>query len=209
MLASCRSATKNIAVGLLNRAMVAISLEMDGRARTPPRGRAINGEISSRAVGRALEASAGSPCCAEWPRAARLFGAAERNRHSPGFAAIPPTGRSSPRVASAPEENSAAFAAAEAEGRALDYDAAITETRAAQGFPASYGSWCRAVHHRRIGIARLCRSQGGSWRRCSCRCSRPSSRPSCSCCRRGSRELVVLGRTRSRSRPNFTAAMAT
>jgi len=80
-----------------------------------------------------LEASCGLAVLhGEWPRAARLFGAAEAQSALTGLHRDPADEAFlAPRVASARKKTkAAAFAAAEAEGRALGYEAAITETRA-------------------------------------------------------------------------------
>jgi non-specific serine/threonine protein kinase len=126
---------ENIAIGLLNRAMVAISRNSTASARDLLlEVYAINDEISSRAVGLSiLEASCGLAVLREeWPRAARLFGAAEAQSALTGLHRDPADEAFlAPRVASARKKTkAAAFDAAEADGRALDYEAAITETRA-------------------------------------------------------------------------------
>jgi non-specific serine/threonine protein kinase len=142
MLASMREIgdKENIAIGLLNRAMVAISRNSVASARDLLlEVYAINDEISSRAVGQSiLEASCGLAVLREeWPRAARLFGAAEAQSALTGLHRDPADEAFlAPRVAGARKKTkAAAFAAAEAEGRALDYEAAITETRAWLGTP--------------------------------------------------------------------------
>jgi hypothetical protein len=141
MLASMREIgdKENIAIGLLNRAMVAISRNRSRSARDLLLEVSGNDEISSRAVGQSiLEASCGLAVLREeWPRAARLFGAAEAQSALTGLHRDPADEAFlAPRVAGARKKTkAAAFAAAEAEGRALDYEAAITETRAWLGTP--------------------------------------------------------------------------
>jgi hypothetical protein len=126
---------ENVAIGLLNRAMVAIERNSIAPAREIlMEVCAINEEIASRAVGQSLlEASCGLAVLREdWPRAARLFGAAEAQSALTGLHRDPADEAFlAPRVATARKKMKAAdFSAAEAEGRALDYDAAMAETRA-------------------------------------------------------------------------------
>jgi tetratricopeptide (TPR) repeat protein len=125
---------ENIAIGLLNRAMVAISRDSVAAARDILlEVYAVNDEIASRAVGQSiLEASCGLAVLREdWARAARLFGAAEAQSTLTGLHRDPADEAFlAPRVAATRKKTkAAAFAAAETEGRALDYDAAIAETR--------------------------------------------------------------------------------
>ncbi|MBC8023613.1 MAG: tetratricopeptide repeat protein, partial [Burkholderiales bacterium] len=126
---------ENIAIGLLNRAMVAISRHSAFAASTLLlEALAINDEIASKAVGQSvLEASSGLAALRqEWPRAARLYGAAEAQSALTGLHRDPADEAFlAPRVATARGAMGAdAFANAEAPGRALGYDEAIAETRA-------------------------------------------------------------------------------
>jgi tetratricopeptide (TPR) repeat protein len=126
---------ENIAIGLLNRAMVAISRSSVASARDLLLEiLAINDEIASRAVGQSvLEASCGLAALGkDWQRAARLYGAAEAQSASTGLHRDPADEAFlAPRVKAARDAlGAAAFASAEAQGRALGYEGAIAETRA-------------------------------------------------------------------------------
>ena len=131
---------ENIAIGLLNRAMIAIERGSDAAARELLlEVVAINEEIASRPVGQSvLEASCGLAALRkDWRRAARLYGAAETQSALTGLHRDPADEAFlAPRVARARGTIDAAFAAAEAEGRALGYEAAIAETRAWLGSAA-------------------------------------------------------------------------
>jgi hypothetical protein len=125
---------ENIAIGLLNRAMVAISRHSSRAAGALLlEVLAINDEIQSRAVGQSvLEASCGLAALEQdWARATRLFGAAEAQSALTGLHRDPADEAFvAPRVASARKAMGASFEAAEAGGRALGYANAIAETRA-------------------------------------------------------------------------------
>jgi hypothetical protein len=126
---------ENIAIGLLNRAMVAITRRLAPAARALLlEVLAINDEIASKAVGQSvLEASCGlATIGGDWPRAARLYGAAEAQSQSTGLHRDPADEAFlAPRVKQAREAmGGAAFAQSEAAGRALGYAGAIAETRA-------------------------------------------------------------------------------
>ncbi len=126
---------ETIAIGLLNRAMVAISRRSAGTARALLLVvLAINVEIASRAVGQSvLEASCGLAALSQdWPRAARLCGAAEALSAMTGLHRDPADEAFlAPRVASVREAMGApSFGEAEAAGRAPGYAEAIAETRA-------------------------------------------------------------------------------
>jgi predicted ATPase/class 3 adenylate cyclase len=123
------------AVGLLNLAMVHTS-----RASTDRAGKllvdvlAIAERIGSRPAGQsAIEVSAGlAASCEDWVNAARFFGAAEAQMESTGIHRDPADDAFlKPLVARARSAVSAAeFAAADSAGRALSYDAVISEVRA-------------------------------------------------------------------------------
>jgi len=125
----------NIAVNLLNIAMVAIGRGMGERARTMLiEAFAIAGEIGWTTTGRdALDVAAGFAASREeWERAARLYGAADELLTQTGM------GRQSadeafvmPLVAKVRAAlGDAAFAKVESAGRALSYEEATAEARA-------------------------------------------------------------------------------
>ncbi len=125
----------NIAVNLLNLAMVAIGRGMGDRARTMlVEAFEIADRIGWQTTGRdALDVAAGlAAFLEEWERAARLYGAAEELLTQTGM------GRQSadeaflmPLVAKTRAAlGDAAFAEAEAAGRALSYEEATAEARA-------------------------------------------------------------------------------
>ena len=124
-----------VAVGLLNLAMVSIARGVATRAREMLLDvHAIVEEIGSRPAGQSvLEVSAGlAAMCEDWVRAAKYFGAAEAQavqtglRRDPADEAFLAAMITRARAALAADS----FAAAESEGRALPYEAALADTRA-------------------------------------------------------------------------------
>ena len=124
-----------IAIALLNLAMVSIARGFGDR--TPAmllEVSAIVDEIGSKPLGQSvLEVCAGlGAFCEEWERAACFYGAAEVQTERTGLHRDPADEAFlAPLIARAREAlGAAAFAAAEATGRALDYEQATLETRA-------------------------------------------------------------------------------
>ena len=125
---------ESTAIGLLNRAMIAVS-------REAPRDAAsmlleiddMNRDIGSKAVAQSiLEASCGlAVLCGDWTRAARCYGAAESLSSQTGIHRDPADHAFlEPRVARARTALDAReFEAAESQGRALGHDAAVAEAR--------------------------------------------------------------------------------
>ncbi len=125
---------ESIAIGLLNLAMVAIGRRAADRVRPKLlEVLAIVEEIGSKPAGvSALEVSAGFAALAnECEQAARFFGAAEAQLEQTGLHRDPADEAFlAPLIATARDAlGPTAFAAAEAPGRALSYDQAITEAR--------------------------------------------------------------------------------
>ncbi len=126
---------QSIAIALLNLAMVSIARGYGDRARAMLlEASAIVDEIGSRPLGQSvLEVCAGlSAFDREWERAARLFGAVEAQAEETGLHRDPADEAFlAPLVDRARQAlGPAAFAVAEAAGRALGYDAAMAEARA-------------------------------------------------------------------------------
>jgi tetratricopeptide (TPR) repeat protein len=126
---------ESIAIGLLNLAMVAIGRGAGDRAREMLQDAlAIAEEIGSKRESQSvLEISAGLAGLREdWPQAARFFGAAEVQAAETGLHRDPADEAFlAPWVAKAREAlGPAAFAAAEAEGRARSFIEANAEARA-------------------------------------------------------------------------------
>ncbi|MBK9114645.1 MAG: tetratricopeptide repeat protein [Betaproteobacteria bacterium] len=136
-LQTCRELgdRESVAVGLLNLAMVAIVRGDTRRAQEHMlQGMAIAREIGSRPAGQsAIEASAGlAAVAAEWPRAARLYGAAEAQARKTGLcrdaadeAFLRPL-IAGARAALGPDR----FAVAEREGWSLSLEEALDEAGA-------------------------------------------------------------------------------
>ena len=124
---------ESIAIGLLNRAMIAVSREAPGDAAAMLLDiESMNRDLASKAVAQSiLEASCGlAALCREWPRAARWYGAAESLSQQTGIHRDPADHAFlQPRVASAREALAGEFAPAEAQGRAIGPDAAVAEAR--------------------------------------------------------------------------------
>jgi predicted ATPase/class 3 adenylate cyclase len=125
----------NVAIGLLNLAMTAIARGAPGRAR-PMLAETVDIalELGVKPIGQsALEVCAGlAASCGERLAAAAFFGAAEAHAALTGLSRDPADEAFlAPRIAAARVATDAsAFAAAEAGGRALGYDAAIVRARA-------------------------------------------------------------------------------
>jgi tetratricopeptide (TPR) repeat protein len=124
-----------IAAELLNLARVSITRGSEGRARrTLLEAFSINAEIGSKYLGPwLLEVSAGlAASLQEWEHAARFYAAAETQLQESGSHREPADAAFlAPLIAATREaRGEAAFAAAEAGGRALSYDEAIAEARA-------------------------------------------------------------------------------
>ena len=124
-----------IAIALLNLAMVSIGRGSGDRAGSMLlEVQAIAVELGWRPAGQSvLEVCAGLAASrAEWEQAARFFGAAEAQTGKTGLHRDPADDAFlTPLVAQAREAlGSAAFAAADAAGRALSYDAAMAAARA-------------------------------------------------------------------------------
>jgi tetratricopeptide (TPR) repeat protein len=124
----------NVASGLLNFAMVSIGRGSAGRARgLLLEALSIAEEIGSKRVGQGvLEATSGLAAFAEeWEPAARFFGAADALREQMGLHRDPADEAFlSPLIARAQGALGApAFAAAEAQGRALSYEDACAQAR--------------------------------------------------------------------------------
>ena len=129
-----QGAGTNIAVNLLNIAMVAIGRGAGERARDILlEALTIAGKIRSKSTGRAaLDVAAGlAALSGDWARAARIFGAAQVELEQMGIhreaaddAFLVPLLATARTALGAP-----AFAAAEADGRAQSYEDAIAETR--------------------------------------------------------------------------------
>ena len=122
------------AVGLLNLAMVAIARGSIGEtAKMLVDVIAIANEIGSKSAGQSvLEVTAGLASLREdWPRAARLYGAADANMFYTGIVRdAADEAFLAPLIAKARDAlGEAAFAAAKAEGRALSYAQAMDEAR--------------------------------------------------------------------------------
>jgi predicted ATPase len=125
---------ENIAIGLLNLAMVSIGRGAGDRARAMLLETfAIAGEIGTKPAGlSALEVSAGLAAMrTEWPRAARLFGAAEAQLAQTGLHRDPADEAFlAPLIQQARDALGAeAFDLAATSGRALGYEDAIAEAR--------------------------------------------------------------------------------
>ena len=126
---------ESIAIGILNLAMVSIDRRCSDRARPMLlEALEIADEIGSKRVGQSvLEVSAGLAAFREeWEFAARFYGAAEAQAGQTGLRRDPADEAFlAPRIAQAREAMAAAaFVAAEAAGRALVYEEAMSELRA-------------------------------------------------------------------------------
>jgi tetratricopeptide (TPR) repeat protein len=126
---------ESVGIGLLNLAMTCIDLGLGERA--PPLLReaaAIAAETRSKQVGQSvLEACAGlASMRGEWRLSARLFGAAEAEAARTSLRRDPADESFLSRRVEAARSalGAAGFAAAEKEGRALDYEEALAEARA-------------------------------------------------------------------------------
>lgn len=126
---------ESIAIALLNLAMVSIARGFGDRVRSMLlEVSAIVDEIGSKPLAQsALEVCAGLAAFSEqWERVARLYGAVEAHTERTGLHRDPADQAFlAPLIARAQEAlGAAAFAAAEATGRALAYEKAILEARA-------------------------------------------------------------------------------
>jgi non-specific serine/threonine protein kinase len=123
-----------IGVGLLNLAMAAIGRNVsDDVGPMLAEALAIAEDTGSRLTGQSvLEVCAGLAAArSEWERAAELFGAAEAQTEQTGLHRDPADEAFlTPLIAKARDALGAAFAQAEAAGRALSYDGAISRARA-------------------------------------------------------------------------------
>jgi tetratricopeptide (TPR) repeat protein len=126
---------ESIAIGLLNLAMVSVGRGAIDRARGMLlEAVTIADEIGSKRTGQsALEVAAGlGSRCEDWQRATRLYGAAENQTAQTGLRRDPADEAFlSPLMAQTRKAlGAAAFVAAEAAGRTLSYEEALTEVRA-------------------------------------------------------------------------------
>jgi predicted ATPase len=124
----------NIAVNLLSLAMISIARAPGDPARDMAlEALAIAEEIDSKRIGQlVLDVSAGVwASSGRWERAARFYGAAEAQRERMGLHREPVDEASlAPLIAKTKQALTVeAFAAAEAAGRALGYEEALTEAR--------------------------------------------------------------------------------
>jgi predicted ATPase/class 3 adenylate cyclase len=124
-----------VAIGLLNLAMVDIGRDRESRARDMLlEVRSIAREIGSKAAGQGLmDVAAGlASMRGQWERAARYYGAAERQATETGLHRDPADEAFlGPLIAAARDAIApSAFSAAESAGRALSYDEAMAEVEA-------------------------------------------------------------------------------
>jgi non-specific serine/threonine protein kinase len=125
---------ESIAIGLLNLTMVSIGREAIHRARSMLlEALTIADEIGSRRTGQsALEVAAGfAACCEEWPRAARLYGAAEKQTALTGLRRDPADEAFLAPLMTRTREalGGTEFSAAESTGSRLSYEEAFSEAR--------------------------------------------------------------------------------